>query len=121
MTPHNCYIKATKVSSDKQGRSFFSQIQIKLNDEGEIGFLSNPQEVKSIIFRITSEDYDYDWHNAPQRQYIVILEGEVEIEVSTGEKRIFGGGDVLLVEDVKGQGHRSRAISGERKSIFVTL
>ena len=121
MIRNNCYIKATKVSSDKQGRSFFSPIKIKLNDEGKIGFLSNPQEVKSIIFRITSADYDYDWHNAPQKQYIIILEGEVEIEVSTGEKKIFGGGDVLLVEDIEGQGHRSRAISGERKSIFVTL
>ena len=115
------YIKATKISSDKQGKSFFSQIQIKLNDKGEIGFLSNPQNAKSIIFRITGNDYDYDWHNAPQKQYIVILEGEVEIEVSTGEKKIFGGGDVLLVEDVEGQGHRSRAVSGTRKSIFVTL
>ena len=121
MTHNNSYIKATKISSDKQGRSFFSQIQIKLNDEGEIGFLSNPQEAKSIIFRMTNANYDYDWHNAPQKQYIIILEGEVEIEVSTGETKIFGGGDVLLVEDVEGQGHRSRAIGGKRKSIFVTL
>ena len=76
---------------------------------------------QSIIFRITNADYDYDWHNAPQKQYIIILKGEVEIEVSTGEKRIFRGGDVLLVEDTEGQGHKSRAISGERESIFVTL
>ncbi len=121
MSHNNSYIGATKISSDKQGNSFFSRIQIKLNDEGEIGLLSNPQEVKSIIFRVTSADYDYDWHNAPQKQYIIILEGQVEIEVGTGEKKVFGGGDVLLVEDTEGQGHKSRAIGGKRKSIFVTL
>lgn len=121
MNHKNSYITATKISSDKRGKSFFSNIQIKLNDEGEIGFLSNPQKVESIIFRITSADYDYDWHNAPQKQYIIILEGKVEIEVGAGEKKVFEGGDVLLVEDTEGQGHKSRAIGGKRKSIFVTL
>ena len=121
MINKTAYMEATKISSDKNGKSFFSQIHIALDDKGQIGFLSNPQMTQSIIFRVTSADYDYDWHNAPQKQYIIILKGEVEIEVSTGEKRIFRGGDVLLVEDTEGQGHKSRAISGKRESIFVTL
>lgn len=122
MNDRNCFMKATKISSDLEGKSFFEDFNIQLTNEGEIGILSKPEKTKSIIFRITSGDYNYDWHNAPQKQYIIILEGKVEIEVGTGETRIFTGGDVLLVEDIEGQGHRSRAVNKNiRKSIFVTI
>ena len=122
MTGKNCFVCATKILSDLEGKSFFEDFRIELNDEGEIGILSRPKKVQSIIFRITSGDYNYDWHNAPQKQYIIILEGEVEIEVGTGEKRIFSSGDILLVEDTEGQGHRSRAVNRKiRKSIFVSI
>lgn len=52
-----------------------------------------------------------DWHPAPARQFIMPLSGEMEFEVSDGEKRVFGPGDVLLVEDTSGKGHRSRMVS----------
>ena len=48
-----------------------------------------------------------EWHTAPQRQYVMFLKGETEIEVSDGEKRHFKTGDVFLVEDTTGKGHRN--------------
>jgi quercetin dioxygenase-like cupin family protein len=75
-----------------------------------------------IIFRQTGGDYDLDWHPAPRRQYIVNLDGGVEITVSDGEKRVIGAGEVLLVEDVTGKGHLSKAVAGKmRHSIFVPI
>ena len=51
-----------------------------------------------------------------------MLEGQVEIEVGDGSRRMFGSGDILLAEDTTGQGHISRAVDSKpRKSIFVTL
>ncbi len=51
-----------------------------------------------------------------------MLDGEIEIEVSDGERRGFRGGDVLLVEDTTGKGHRTRTVDGRpRRSVFVTL
>ena len=52
-----------------------------------------------------------DWHPAPARQFIMPLSGEMEFEVSDGEKRVFGPGDVLLVEDTSGKGHISKMVS----------
>jgi len=53
---------------------------------------------------------------------VVNLEGEVEIEVGDGTKRILRSGDILLAEDTTGQGHISRAVAGKpRKSLFITL
>jgi hypothetical protein len=41
---------------------------------------------------------------------------------STGEKRTFRGGDIVLAEDITGKGHKTRQLNpGIRKSIFITL
>lgn len=115
-------MRITRLYSDDQGESHFEELDVPLSDGGPIGRLSAAQPASGVIFRETGGDYDYAWHNAPRRQYIVMLQGGVEIEASDGELRRFGTGDVLLVEDVAGRGHRSRAIDGQpRKSLFIAL
>ncbi|HRE51949.1 MAG TPA: hypothetical protein PK339_11035 [Flavitalea sp.] len=112
----------TRIYSDSNGDSHFEDIGIPLKDAGEIGFLSDKISAKEVIFRKVKPAYDYDFHHAPQRQYIILLDGEIEIETSLGEKRIFKGGDILLVEDTQGKGHKTRNLQNtERKSIFITL
>ena len=70
----------------------------------------------------SSHKQSYDFHNAPDRQYIVLLEGGVEIETSLGKKRTFETGSILLVEDTTGKGHKTKNIEPKlRKSIFIKL
>ncbi len=112
----------TRIYSDANGDSHFEDIQIPLTDAGDIGFLSETSEASGIIFREVIPTYDYNFHNAPQRQYIVLLDGGIEIETSLGEKRVFKTGEVLLAEDTTGKGHRSKNIENrKRKSLFITL
>ncbi len=114
--------KITKVYSDNNGESQFEDVEMPLKNDGEIGFLSDKIPAKEIIFRKVKPGYDYDFHNAPQKQYIILLDGEIEIETSMGEKRTFKGGDILLMEDTHGKGHKTRNIQDiERRSIFITL
>jgi len=54
-----------------------------------------------------------DWHPDPHRQFFLVLSGKLEIEVSDGEVRRFEAGDILLVEDTTGKGHRSRVVGEE--------
>ena len=116
------FMKATRIYTGNDQQSHFEDILIPLTDKGEIGHLSERENTSGIIFRETDGDYNFDWHNAPQRQYVIILEGSVEITVGDGSKRIFRDGDIFLAEDVDGQGHISRAVNNEsRKSIFITL
>jgi len=104
------------------GKSHFEDLQVPLKDGGRIGFLSEKIRATGVLFRETGGDYDYDFHTAPRRQYVVNLQGEVEIEVGDGTKRILRSGEVLLAEDTTGQGHISRAVGGKpRKSLFITL
>ena len=45
--------------------------------------------------------------NPPERQFLIFLDGHLEVTASDGEKRSFGPGDRVLMEDVHGKGHRS--------------
>jgi hypothetical protein len=110
------------VYSDINGDTHFEDIEIPLTQAGNVGQLSDVLPVTGIIFREVEPSYDWNFHPAPQKQYIVLLDGEIEIETSLGEKRIFTAGEVLLVEDTTGKGHKTRNLRPEkRKSIFVTL
>lgn len=112
----------TRIYATPDGESHFEDVEVPLRDAGAIGALSDATPARDVVFRETAPDYDYDWHPAPQRQYIVLLDGEIEIEASDGETRRFQGGDVLLVEDTHGRGHRTRTTDGRRRrSVFVTL
>lgn len=115
-------MKVTRVFPDPTGETHFGEVDIELKEAGIIGSLSEPIPAQSIIFRTNEPEYDYDWHCAPARQLVVLLDGVIEIEVSDGEKRTFCGGDILLVEDVTGKGHRTRHVEPrERRSLFIVL
>ena len=115
-------MRVTRIATGADGETHFSDVEIPLADAGAIGRLSGVVPATGVIFRETPADYDYDWHPAPRRQYIVLLDGEIEITVGDGETRRFRGGDVLLVEDTDGRGHRTRTADGKmRRSIFIAL
>lgn len=110
-----------RIYADEAGETHFEDIDVPLKDGGPIGFLSETVKATGVIFRETAADYDYEWHNAPSKRYVIILEGDVEFTVSDGEKRQFFAGDVVLLEDTTGKGHYAQTISDKvRKSIFVT-
>lgn len=72
------------------------------------------------MFRDFEKGAIFDWHTAPQPQYIIYLEGEVEVEASDGEKKIFKPGDVLFATDLTGKGHITRTLAKGR-SVIVTI
>jgi hypothetical protein len=114
--------RITRIFSDAAGDSHFEDVLIPMNNAGDIGSLSELFPAKGIIFREVEPSYDYDFHTAPQRQYIILLDGEIQIETSLGDIRSFGAGEILLVEDTTGKGHRTKnSIPGKRRSVFVTI
>ncbi len=114
--------KITRVYSDGKGETHFEDLHISIRDAGTIGKLSEKQAASGIIFREVEPTYDYDFHTAPQKQYVILLDGEIEIETSLGDKRTFVAGDVLLLEDTSGKGHKTRnLLPQKRRSIFITI
>ena len=106
MRIHNLYC-------DAKGESHWRDIEVEWVEEGRAGKLSKRLPATGIIFRQVQLDYDLDWHPAPRRQYIINLDAGVQITASDGEARTIGAGEVILVEDVKGKGHLSKAVGGK--------
>ena len=115
MRIHNLY-------ADANGESHWRDVEVEYGPLQRGSRVSEKLPVAGIIFREVPPDYDLDWHPAPRRQYIINLDAGVEITASDGESRRIGAGEVLLVEDTWGKGHRSRALEGKlRHCIFVTI
>ena len=115
MRIHNLYV-------DDQGETHFRDVAVEWTREGPGGKMSDTLKATGVIFRQTPGSYDYDWHPAPRRQYIINLDAGVRITVNDGEVREIGPGEILLVEDTHGRGHISQAIAGQmRHSVFITL
>src|SRR6478672_5262156 len=76
MRIHNLYV-------DDKGETHFRDIEVEWKNEGPGGKTSATFPATGIIFRETPGSYDYSWHPAPRRQYIINLDGAVEIPAST--------------------------------------
>lgn len=63
---------------------------------------------------------DVGLHNAPQRQFLVVLGGELEILTSLGDSQRLGPGDVLLADDMGSKGHVSRDV-GENPLMLLAI
>ena len=78
------------------------------------------QATKGVVFRRTPPGYFSDWHNAPRRQYVITLEGEMEIGLGDGTVHRFGPGHVTLAEDLTGKGHTTRVV-GAKPRLTATI
>lgn len=77
--------------------------------EGRVDGKSAPLDIAEVtVRRILEDSSDPFVHSAPAPQFIVVLEGVVEVEVSDGTKRRFGPSSIILMEDTGGKGHVSR-------------
>lgn len=106
----------TRIYSDSNGQSHFST-ELKLFSRVEFSPLLPPVSVsgsvttRDIVIISAPAQGVADWHPVPRRQINIILTGEVEIEVSDGEKRRFGPGSFIVGEDTEGMRHITRVIS----------
>src|SRR5215510_12955857 len=77
-------MKVVRVYTGQDNQSHFEDVEIPLKDGGKAGLMSELMKATGVVFRETDGNYNFDFHNAPRRQYVVNLEGEVEIEVGDG-------------------------------------
>lgn len=114
-------MKYTRIVAGEDEQSHFQDDHFTLTDIA-IGKMSTPLQVESLSFGEIDGINEVSWHNPPRRQYIIMLEGAMEIEIGNGEKRIFGVGDILLAEDMTGQGHITRSASnGKRRYLVIPI
>lgn len=113
-----------RIYTGADGESHFETVDVPAASVSATGLTSVSALIpaKTVFFRRSPMEYHYDFHNAPRRQFVVVLSGGVEIVTGHNEAKRLGPGGVLLAEDKTGRGHISRnAGDTERMTVFVTL
>ena len=61
-----------------------------------------------------------DWHQPPGKTFAVAISGEIEVEVTDGDRMAIGKGDLVFLEDVLGRGHVTR-LRGGVTNLFIPV
>jgi hypothetical protein len=113
-----------RVYSGDDGQSHVEEMMLPMQSfidvEGAHGKGTELENTTGITFRVSPPGYELGWHCAPRRQYSITLAGEAEIEVGDGTVKRIGPGDVVLAEDLTGQGHITRAV-GEQSRFYAVV
>lgn len=121
---NNSKVKYARTYTDPTGMSHFEDVTIEL-ERADFAppappvFLSSYNEAWRYAFCSLPAGWYGDWHPAPQKQLAIILSGQVEVEVSDGEKRSFGPGSIHFMDDTSGKGHITRVV-GE-SDVFTVM
>jgi hypothetical protein len=62
---------------------------------------------------------DVGMHTAPRRQFLVVLDGVLEIVTTLDQREHLRPGDVLLADDVGSKGHISRDVGEDPLAIMA--
>ncbi len=93
----------------------------KTDEFGYVLTLSRSCDANAML-AVLPANLDQDWHNAPNRQFVCVLDGCLEVETSDGAVRRMARGDLFMADDTAGQGHRTRVLDGRPvQLLFVRL
>jgi hypothetical protein len=110
--------------ADGAGRSEFNDRRLELRPGVYVAGIplvdiADSIAVSALTLSRCEPNYISDWHLAPRRQFVFILQGGFEITTGHGETRQFEAGAMFLVEDTTGDGHQTRTI-GADACLFAT-
>lgn len=100
------------------GKSHFEDIHLSFEAYAGVRERTALQGATGVRFTRWPAGFFLDWHNAPRRQYVIILSGQVEVGVEE-ETKLLKAGDVALEEDLTGQGHTARVVGDQPLLIAV--
>ena len=111
-----------RIYAGTDGASHFEDIHPKFEPMGDQSESAELIPGSGIVIRRFESTRSNPWHHAPGRYAVLTLSGAVDIEIGDGTVRRLGSGDILIAEDLTGQGHGTREVGPEpRVSIFVPL
>ncbi len=97
-----------RMYTDANDKAQWAEVDLATAKEWLDGF-----DVTKARFSTRAPGPTQDWHPAPQRQFVIILSGQLQIGFEDGSTKVFGAGDARLMEDLTGKGHTTTAIGNE--------
>jgi hypothetical protein len=117
----------SRVYADDDGVTHFGDASMELSEVAYAPpappfLVSDAVPTRQFLLCGAPAGWEGGWHPAPARQFVVLLQGELEIEAGDGEVRQFGPGTMVLLEDTTGRGHATRVIGDvDVRGVFLQL
>jgi quercetin dioxygenase-like cupin family protein len=111
-------MRYSQLKSDSAGESHIEQVTLNLSEAdyrppAPMLFVSHSYQADGLQFVRLPSGWTGDSIHPPKAQFLICLKGHLEVTASDGDKRTFGPGDSVLMEDVSGKGHRTRVKGAE--------
>jgi hypothetical protein len=109
-------MKYVRLHMDPNGQSHFADATLKLDEAdyrppAPVMYVSHAFATDGLQFIRLPAGWSADSITPPKKQFLVCLKGQIEVTAGDGDKRSFGTGDAVMMEDVDGKGHRTRVTS----------
>jgi hypothetical protein len=107
-----------RIFADSDGETHFDEVEFELTPT-DFAPPASPLHVSPIMpatgYALVRFPVGWvgDWHPTPRRQIFFWLAGQIEGEVSDGERRLAVAGEASLLEDTTGRGHRSWVVGDD--------
>jgi quercetin dioxygenase-like cupin family protein len=113
-------MRMMRIYAGDDEQSHFEQIDVPFGI-GEGRRTTQDFASDNVRFATLAAGVEMDYHHAPARQFVVVLDGSLEMGCGDGSKWQCSPGDVFLADDHSGQGHTLRELSGPISLLFVPL
>jgi hypothetical protein len=107
---------------DAHGETQLTRLELPLKESfaGKFRGLNEIPTTTMGFAQFVGRKPDVGVHNAPRRQFLVVLGGELEIVTTDGGSERLQPGDVLLADDEGTKGHVSRDV-GEAPLMLMAI
>ena len=114
-------MQVVRIYTGDDGESHIEEMELPFEQMGH-ALRTATEAATGVQFSCLRPTQLVDFHTAPRRQYVITLQGQVEIGLGDGSKRIFNVGDIELCEDLTGRGHTTRSVGDvDRISVQIPL
>ncbi len=93
--------------SGRDGQSRFADESLALKTDAVGRLTTGVLGARGWMYAESPHERFVDWHTSGPGGVSVMLEGYMELEIGSGERRRLVAGDLLIALDTAGQGHRS--------------
>ena len=109
------HIDYLRIFSDAEGCSHVETQTIDLASKNYAPpapplFTSALSPATKCVFLELPVDWYGDWHPTPVRQWLILMTGECEFEAGDGSRHRRKAGEVVMLDDTTGKGHRTKVL-----------
>ncbi len=113
-----------EVYTDGNGQTHFREMRLEfdLHDFAPPSLpveISQDFDVSSVKFLRAAPGWDENFHTTPVQQFAICVAGNMKITVSNDQSKDLNTGDVMLLSDLTGKGHRAVASEPEGAMLMM--